>query len=396
MNLAEIASVLQNPWLMYPAFVAAAQPLALAIVNMRRYAPAPALREIAEKTRLIRVAVCVPARNERENIEACLRSVLSSIEVDVRAYVYDDESSDGTDEIVARLAAEDARVIVVARRPLPAHWNGKQHACSRMAMHALAYDPKIDWFLFTDADVRFEPDAVARALGFALSGGRALVSTVPHEHTGSLGEMTLVPLIHFVLMSYLPIGRMRSTLDPAASAACGQFILVSRAAYQASGGHESFRASMHDGVKFPRAVRKAGLRTDLYDATESVSCRMYRGFAQTWRGFAKNAYEGLGGMGLLVFITLYHAMGQILPWIVLLLAAVTGEWGWGAMVAAGAVSCSLLLRLLLARRFRQSMLNVPLHPLSMAMLSAVQWWSWWLHRTGRRGWKGRVAGGAAS
>ena len=171
MNLAEIASVLQNPWLMYPAFVAAAQPLALAIVNMRRYAPAPALREIAEKTRLIRVAVCVPARNERENIEACLRSVLSSIEVDVRAYVYDDESSDGTDEIVARLAAEDARVIVVARRPLPAHWNGKQHACSRMAMHALAYDPKIDWFLFTDADVRFEPDAVARALGFALSGG---------------------------------------------------------------------------------------------------------------------------------------------------------------------------------------------------------------------------------
>ena len=374
MNLAEIASVLQNPWLMYPAFVAAAQPLALAIVNMRRYAPAPALREIAETTRLIRVAVCVPARNERENIEACLRSVLSSIEVDVRAYVYDDESSDGTDEIVARLAAEDARVIVVARRPLPAHWNGKQHACSRMAMHALAYDPKIDWFLFTDADVRFEPDAVARALGFALSGGRALVSTVPHEHTGSLGEMTLVPLIHFVLMSYLPIGRMRSTLDPAASAACGQFILVSRAAYQASGGHESFRASMHDGVKFPRAVRKA----------------------QTWRGFAKNAYEGLGGMGLLVFITLYHAMGQILPWIVLMLAAVTDEWGWGAMVAAGAVSCSLLLRLLLARRFRQSMLNVPLHPLSMAMLSAVQWWSWWLHRTGRRGWKGRVAGGATS
>ena len=153
---------------------------------------------------------------------------------------------------------------------------------------------------------------------------------------------------------------------------------------------------MHDGVKFPRAVRKAGLRTDLYDATESVSCRMYRGFAQTWRGFAKNAYEGLGGMGLLVFITLYHAMGQILPWIVLMLAAVTDEWGGGAMVAAGAVSCSLLLRLLLARRFRQSMLNVPLHPLSMAMLSAVQWWSWWLHRTGRRGWKGRVAGGAAS
>jgi glycosyltransferase involved in cell wall biosynthesis len=353
----------------------------------------------------VRVAVCIPARNERENIEACVRSVLASREVDVRAYVYDDESTDGTGEILARLAAEDTRVVVVPRRALPTGWNGKQHACFRMAEHGLAYDPALEWFLFTDADVRFEPDAVARALGFAQRANAALVSTVPREVTGSVGEMLLIPLIHFVLMGYLPFGRMRATLDPAASAACGQFILVSRTAYRASGGHEGFRDSMHDGVKFPRAVRRAGLRTDLYDGTESVSCHMYRGFSQTWRGFAKNAFEGLGSLGLLIFITVWHVLGHLLPWVVIAAAATqmltqsdaSRERPQTALVLAVlAVASGLLYRVLLAARFRQSWLNVPLHPISIAMLTAVQWWSLWLDRTGRRGWKGRVAGSTVS
>ena len=401
MTLGDITVLLQNPWLCGASLVAAVQPLLLGVVNMARYRRAPELAEIAAETRPLRVAVCIPARNEKANIEACVRSVLASREVDVRAYVYDDESTDGTGEIVARLAAEDARVVVVPRRPLPAGWNGKQHACFRMAEHGLGYDPALEWFLFTDADVRLEPDAVARALGFALRSKSSLVSTVPREITGTIGEMLLVPLIHFVLMSYLPIGRMRSTLDPAASAACGQFILVSRAAYRAAGtgadyGHAGFKDSMHDGVKFPRAVRRAGLRTDLYDGTESVSCRMYRGFGETWRGFAKNAYEGLGSLGLLVFITVYHALGQVLPWIVVALAAVGAQWSLGASLAAAAVGCALLGRALLAARFRQSWWNIPLHLASIVALSAVQWRSLWLHYTGKRSWKGRGGAQTAS
>ena len=400
-----LEQIIFSPWLGAVSLVAAAQSLLVGVANMKRYRPAPALAEVAASTQPVRVAVCIPARNERENIEACVRSVLSSREVDVRAYVYDDESTDGTGEILARLAAEDARVVVVPRRALPTGWNGKQHACFRMAEHGLAYDPALEWFLFTDADVRFEADAVARALGFAQRANAALVSTVPREVTGSVGEMLLIPLIHFVLMGYLPFGRMRATLDPAASAACGQFILVSRAAYRASGGHEGFRDSMHDGVKFPRAVRRAGLRTDLYDGTESVSCHMYRGFLQTWRGFAKNAFEGLGSLGLLIFITVWHVLGHLLPWVVITAAATqmltqsdaSRERPQTALVLAVlAVVCALLYRALLAARFRQAWLNVPLHPISIAMLTAVQWWSLWLDRTGRRGWKGRVAGSTVS
>ena len=126
---------------------------------------------------------------------------------------------------------------------------------------------------------------------------------------------------------------------------------------------------------------------------------MYRGFRETWRGFGKNAYEGLGNPGLLAFITVWHVVGHLVPWAVVGVAvaggASRGEVRAGLALAVGAIACALLFRVLLCLRFRQSWLNVPLHPLSIATLTAVQWWSLWLDRTGRRGWKGRVAGARA-
>jgi hypothetical protein len=47
---------------------------------------------------------------------------------------------------------------------------------------------------------------------------------------------------------------------------------------------------------------------------------------------------------------------------------------------------------LLAVRFRQPWIGVWLHPVSMLLLTAIQWHSLWLTIAGRRAWRGRVAG----
>ena len=93
----------------------------------------------------------------------------------------------------------------------------------------------------------------------------------------------LLPLIHFVLMGYLPMPVMRWTRYSAFSAGCGQIFIARAEAYRRTGGHAMIRESMHDGVKLPRLFRRHGLATGLFDATDLASCRMYQGARETWR-----------------------------------------------------------------------------------------------------------------
>jgi glycosyltransferase involved in cell wall biosynthesis len=360
--------------------------------NLRLYTRTVRGDRPAARTAVPMVSVCIPARNEEANIEACVRSVLANVDVAVEVLVYDDQSTDATPAILARLVAEDARVRVVPTQPLPQGWNGKQWGCERMGQAAHG-----QWVLFTDADVRFERDCVARTLARAESLGADLLSTAPRQVTGSWAEHAVIPLISFVLLSYLPMARMRATTSPAASGACGQFILARRDAWLASGGHAAFRASMHDGIKMPRAFRRAGFRTDLFDGTDLVQCRMYRGFGQVWRGFAKNAYEGLGSPVLLLFVTLLHGCAVLLPWLTLALGLVDVAMSpWVPWVAALTIVAGFAQRIVLARRFAHAWASVALHPVGILMLTVIQWHSLWLHLTGRRAWKGRTAGAPAS
>lgn len=371
-------------WLLFVSLSIAAGALAMTLVNLRYFRRSgPDAKPAGAPPSL---SVCIPARNEESNIEACVRSILASNYAPLTVLVYDDQSTDATPQILDRLKSEDPRVRTVATRPLPPGWVGKQWACSQLGQAATT-----DYALFIDADVRLAPDCLRRAMAVATDAKLDLLSTFPRQVTLTLGEKLLIPLIHFILLSYLPFHRMRTTSDPSASAACGQFILVRRAAYDQIGGHGACRDSMHDGVKLPRAFRRAGLKTDLFDGTDVCECRMYRGLINTWRGFAKNAFEGLGSVALLAFITVLHAVGHVLPWLALALLAYRGQLlSFPALIAALAIAVALAQRLILAQRFQQSILSALLHPLGVTMMTLVQWHSYLLALTGRRGWKGRT------
>lgn len=351
-----------------------------------------------------RISVCIPARNEEPNLAACVHSVLANDHPDFEILLYDDQSTDATPRIIADLCARDRRVRAATPAPLPPGWNGKQHACWRMSREASG-----GWLLFLDADVRLAPDCLARARGAADELNAALVSMFPRQVTGSLAERLAVPMIFFILLSYLPFPQMRRTNRPSASAGCGQFLLVRRDAYDAGGGHERFKDSMHDGIRLPRAVRAAGFHSDLFDGTHLAHVRMYHGLASTWRGFTKNAYEGLGSLPLLVLLTITHLVGHVLPWIALPAAATLAmvqrsgriSDAANAHAVAGllhpatvlacllAVTLTIEQRTRIARRTGTSLGIVPLHPVAVLFMTAIQWWSWWLHVRGRRTWRGR-------
>jgi hypothetical protein len=230
--------------------------------------------------------------------------------------------------------------------------------------------------VFLDVDVSLSADALARAVAFLDESGTALASGFPRQTTSTLLDGLLLPLIHFILLGFLPLARSRQDNSPGLAAGCGQLFVTRRADYARAGGHEAIRASLHDGVKLPRAYRRAGLRTDIFDATDSATCRMYERNADVWRGLSKNATEGIGSPATIVPFTLLLAGGQILPAVLVAWGWATGWRGWPAWavaVALAAAALSFLPRIVAAVRFRQGFASVAAHPLGIAVFLAIQW-----------------------
>jgi hypothetical protein len=358
-------------------------PAVLFFRNLRLYVPPPIPSESADTPPA--VSLLIPARNEEAGIQATLEAALASEGVALEIIVLDDHSEDATAEIVAGLAARDARVRLESAPPLPDGWCGKQHAC--WALAGLATHPIL---AFLDADVRLAPHGLARSVAFLESCGADLISGVPRQETETLLEKLLIPLIHFILLGFLPMGRMRASRHPAYGAGCGQLFLARRDAYDRAGGHAAIRETLHDGIRLPRAFRSAGLATDLFDATDVATCRMYRSAKDVWNGLAKNAVEGLAAPKTILPATALLLGGQVMPIIlcILGLASVISPVALAVSVLAAVVAYTP--RLAAAGRFRQPILGGILHPLGICVFLAIQWYALFRRLIGKSAaWKGR-------
>ncbi|MDQ3622899.1 MAG: glycosyltransferase [Verrucomicrobiota bacterium] len=364
-------------WIAAASCLLALIPAALFLRNLLLYAPLP--RPGAARACC---SVLIPARNEEANIAAALRSILQSEDIDLEVIVLDDGSTDRTAGIVREFASADARVRLETAPPLPAGWCGKNFACHQLG--ALARHPLL---VFMDADVRISrPDSLARLAQLVEQSGAALVSGVPREETRGIMEKLIIPLIHFVLLGFLPLHRMRASTDPRFAAACGQILAVEREAYQCAGGHAAIAHCIHDAVALTRAFREHGLATDLFDATDTFHCRMYQRASEVWNGFAKNAHEGLGSPKLIVPATLLLLGGQVLPLILLAFAQSPLALAFATIGTAAA----FLPRLIAVARFRQSLPGALLHPLGISLLVAIQWFAFFRSLRQRPAvWKGR-------
>jgi glycosyltransferase involved in cell wall biosynthesis len=332
--------------------------------------------------RPLQVSVLIPARNEEQNLPACLDSVLKQGSEVREVLVYDDHSTDKTGEVIGSYAAADSRVRQIRAAPLPGGWCGKNFACARLAAEARG-----EWLLFLDADARLEKDAVARMLGEAERRELTLLSCWPGLRMFTFAERALMPMLNFVVFSLFP-GAL-SVLkgdgfrrDPKLGLAHGACLLFHRRSYEEFGGHGVVKDQIFEDTRLAQLWRQGGRAGACLDGQGVVGLRMYNSLGEIWRGFQKNFYPAFRrDASFWAFIAL-HALVFFYPFVAVLLSR--------SRAAVAAVAAVVAVRALLALRFGHPWASVVLHPVGEAVLLALGLSSWLRCKTGRGvEWKGR-------
>jgi glycosyltransferase involved in cell wall biosynthesis len=324
------------------------------------------------------VSIIVPARNEEACLGACLASLVSQTGVAFEIIVVDDGSTDRTRAIVQSFPG----VRVIEPPPLPAGWTGKNNAVTAGAREARG-----QWFLFTDADTVHKPASLARALAEAREHHTDLLSYSPEQEVHGFWERAIMPVIFAELARKYPPSKV-SDFASNLAAANGQYLLISRTAYDAVGGHAAVAYSLLEDVALARAARDGGFKIRLRYGGDAVRTRMYRSFAQLQEGWTKN-------LNLLFPSAAWLAVWRALEFVVVVacsvfvgLSVAAGDWRHALLY----LICPLLTLGRIATSHFSWESNV-LGILGLPFFSYLLLRSRLFYKRGKVSWKGRTYAG---
>jgi len=231
-----------------------------------------------------RVSVLVPARNEADNITACLESLVQQDYPNYEIYVLDDQSTDNTLEKIQQLAIKHPSIhILQGDSAPPPDWNGKSYACHRLSEQADG-----EWLLFTDADTWHTPQSIRLGIRQAQHLDIDLLSAMPRQITKTWSEWILVSFI----MDFLPIlgidFKQMWRGQGSYAIANGQYLLVRQSAYHKLGGHNAIHHAMVDDFALANHFMQGNSTIAFVSGTSMLACRMYHQPKEVWQGFSKN------------------------------------------------------------------------------------------------------------
>lgn len=347
-------------------------------------------RSAMDRHELPLLSVLIPARNEEVNIRECLQSVLDCRTDTIRLeiLVINDHSEDRTEQEITALMQTDDRIRLFQGKPLPEEWMGKSYACHQLSKHAQG-----EWWLFIDADVRLEKEALEAAMVTARAQGTGLISGFPRMDTGTWLERIVVPMMAFIIGYHLPIMMVRRSPKPFFLAVTGAWLMIHRDSYARTGGHASIANHIVEDMELAKAVKSVGDPVTLADVHRHTSARMYRNAAQVWEGYKKNIFVGTGRNAWLVLgIVCVYTLLFLLPLAAVVFGILTAQpvlVGWAVTAVLIGMITKGIIDQFSGKPFWMGVL-MPLGALFMILILLDSWISS-LNGKGYS-WKGRTYG----
>jgi glycosyltransferase involved in cell wall biosynthesis len=312
-----------------------------------------------------RVSVVVPSQNDELDVRTSIDSLLAGDYPNLEVIAVDDRSTDRTGAILDEIAEKDQRVRAVHIRELPDGWIGKPHALLQGTLSSTG-----DWLLFTDADVRFRPATLRKAVARAIELRLDFFTLIPDSGAATVVMRAInvmsVGIALLVSGQWMPWRRTWRFWFMGV----GAFMLVRREAYFRAGGHEKIRGRMVDDLSLGCLLSASGCRCDVGLSTEELRVPYAARFGDLIRVTQKNCFAifdfswtRLISTNLITVIFDFGA--PLLPIV---------SWRlWPAALVIWA--CIGVVYLSLARRVKAPAWSFLLHPLISVLLFLPTWGS---------------------
>jgi len=340
------------------------------------------------------ISICIPARNEENNIRNCVESALGQDYPNIEVIVLDDRSTDSTLTQLAEIASLDSRLLPVSGTDLPEGWAGKPFALFQASAVARG-----EWLCFVDADTFLAPQAISSCYSKAIETKADMFTTMNKQILGSFWEKVVMPLV----MTALSVGfSPRKVNDPNTrdAIANGQFIMIRRSVYDAIGGHEKVKDQIVEDKAISEQVKWNGHRLVVADGSQVISTRMYTSLPSMWEGWTKNIYLGLSDHPSMLLLGAFGATLSVIAALFLPLWTLLGaNWlfNGGTWLAIAVIVQSLLVwgwliyfRAQVARKMNISAWYALTTPLGAGVFAAMMLTSAWKVLSGQGvTWRGR-------
>ncbi|MGN7490366.1 glycosyltransferase [Paenibacillus sp. SAF-054] len=262
------------------------------------------------------ISVIIAARNEQKALERCVLSLVKQTYPKLEIIVVNDRSEDDTGTIIAKLAASYPNIAGININELPERWMGKSHALLQGTKQA-----KGEWLLFTDADILFDPQCLAKAI------------TYTEEH--QLDHLTMIPdfkgpnlfakwYAAFIFMSASSFGQLWKIKDPKAqqSLGVGAFNLIRKDVYERIGTHSEFAYITTDDAALGKKVKQDGFRQDAIYGTRMVAVwNWYENLGQLIGSVEKSVFRYSNA----ILTTISCLLTMIYPWVGLFIGPLSAK-----------------------------------------------------------------------
>ena len=242
------------------------------------------------------VSVIVPARNEQDNIQRCLLSLLAQNYPSFEIIVVNDSSTDYTLEIVRKIkissikqreggdkSLDTDRLKIITVTEKPEKWTGKTWASEQGYSHSTG-----NILLFTDADTYYmRKDTIYEAVSYMQDQALDVLTGIGFIELRDFWSKVTMPLWN--LFSILLGSNTGAMNDPKSKVAylVGSFFLIRRQVLEEIGTFRSVKNAIQEDAELGLLLKSTGYSMKLVRIDNGVSGLWSRDLQTLWYGIKR-------------------------------------------------------------------------------------------------------------